>query len=143
MAVPEAEVSGIVRAAAVPFTVQGGLSGTGTVARLARVVDPRTRTMSVELDVNNASGVLAPGMYAEAVWPVRKAKGSILVPPTAIVTTTEKVFVIRNHAGLAEHVAVSKGAPAGDLMEVFGNLNPGDQIVKRASDEIRAGQPIK
>lgn len=143
VAVPEAEVSGIVRAAAVPFTVQGGLSGTGTVARLARVVDPRTRTMSVELDVNNASGVLAPGMYAEAIWPVRKAKGSILVPPTAIVTTTEKVFVIRNHAGLAEHVPVSKGAPAGDLMEVFGNLNPGDQIVKRASDEIRAGQPIK
>ncbi len=55
----------------------------------------------------------------------------------------EKVFVIRNHAGLAEHVPVSKGAPVGDLMEVFGNLNPGDQIVKRASDEIRAGQPIK
>ena len=55
----------------------------------------------------------------------------------------EKVFVIRNHDGVAEHVPVSKGAPAGDLMEVFGNLNPGDQIVKRASDEIRAGQPIK
>jgi RND family efflux transporter MFP subunit len=143
VAVPEGEASGIVRGAVVPFTIQGGLSGTGTVARLARSVDPRTRTMPVELDVNNPSGALAPGMYAEVTWPVRKAKGSILVPPTAVVTTTEKVFVIRNNGGVAEHVPVSKGASAGDLMEVFGNLHPGDLIVKRGSDEIRAGQAIK
>ena len=143
VAVPEGEVSGIVRGAAVPVTIQGGLSGTGTVARLARVVDPRTRTMSVELDVNNPSGALAPGMYAEVTWPVRQAKGSILVPPTAVVTTTEKVFVIRNNGGVAEHVQVSKGAPAGDLMEVFGNLHAGDLVVKRGSDEIRAGQAIQ
>lgn len=143
VAVPESEVSGIVRGASVPFTIQGGLSGAGTVARLARSVDPRTRTMPVELDVNNASGALAPGMYAEVTWPVRKAKGSILVPPTAIVTTTEKVFVIRNNGGAAEHVPVSKGAPAGDLVEVFGNLREGDLVVKRASDEIRPGQAIK
>ncbi|MFN0103265.1 MAG: efflux RND transporter periplasmic adaptor subunit [Bryobacteraceae bacterium] len=143
VAVPEGEVSGIVRGAAVPFTIQGGLSGRGAVARLARTVDPRTRTMSVELDVNNPSGALAPGMYAEVTWPVRKAKGSILVPPTAIVTTTEKVFVIRNSGGVAEYVPVSKGAPAGDMMEVFGNLRDGDLVVKRASDEIRSGQALR
>ena len=143
VAVPESEVSGIVRGAAVPFTIQGGLSGTGTVARLARSLDPRTRTMSVELDVSNAGGALAPGMYAEVTWPVRKAKGSILVPPGAVVTTTEKVFVIRNNGGTAEHVQVSKGASAGDLIEVFGGLKDGDLVVKRGSDEIRAGQAIK
>jgi RND family efflux transporter MFP subunit len=143
VAVPESEVSGIVRGASVPFTIQGGLSGTGTVARLARSLDPRTRTMAVELDVNNPAGALAPGMYAEVTWPVRKAKGSILVPPTAIVTTTEKMFVIRNNGGTAEHVPVSKGAPAGDMVEVFGNLKEGDLVVKRGSDEIRAGQAIK
>jgi RND family efflux transporter MFP subunit len=143
VAVPEAEVSGIVRGAAVPFTIQGGLSGTGTVARLARTLDPRTRTMSVELDVNNGAGTLAPGMYAEVTWPVRKSKGSILVPPGAVVTTTEKVFVIRNNGGVAEYVPVSKGAQAGDLLEVFGNLKEGDLVVKRGSDEIRAGQAIK
>ena len=143
VAVPEGEISGIVRGATVPFAIQGGLSGSGTVARLARSLDPRTRTMAVELDVNNAAGSLAPGMYAEVTWPVRKAKGSILVPPGAIVTTTEKVFVIRNSGGTAEHVPVSKGASAGDLVEVFGNLQEGDLVVKRGSDEIRAGQAIK
>lgn len=143
VAVPEAEVSGIVRGAKVPFTIQGGVSGTGTVARLSRSLDPGTRTMAVELDVNNASGAIAPGMYAEVTWPVRKAKGSILVPPSAVVTTTEKVFVIRNNGGTAEYVPVSKGALAGELVEVFGALQDGDIVVKRASDEIRAGQAIK
>lgn len=143
VAVPEGEVTGIVRGAAVPFSIQGGLSGTGTVSRLARSVDPKTRTMPVELDVQNAGGALAPGMYAEVTWPVRKAKGSILVPPTAVVTTTEKMFVIRNNGGVAEHVPVAKGAPAGDMIEVFGNLREGDLVVKRGTDEIRAGQAIK
>ena len=143
VAVPEGEVSGIVRGAGVPFSIQGGLNGYGTVARLARSLDPRTRTMSVELDVNNASGALAPGMYAEVTWPVRKARGSILVPASAVVTTTEKVFVIRNNAGVAEYVQVSKGTAAGDLTEVFGNLRDGDLVVKRGSDEIRPGQPIR
>jgi len=143
VAVPESEVSGIVRGAVVPFTIQGGLSGTGTIARLARTLDPRTRTMAVELDVNNPNGTLAPGMYAEVTWPVRRASASILVPPTAVVTTTEKVFVIRNNGGKAEHVSVSRGALAGDMVEVFGNLQAGDFIVKRASDEIRPGQPMK
>ncbi|MBM3787846.1 MAG: efflux RND transporter periplasmic adaptor subunit [Acidobacteria bacterium] len=143
VAVPESEISGIVRGANVPFTVQGGLSGHGTVARLARSLDPRTRTMPVELDVNNAGGALAPGMYAEATWPVRKSKASLLVPPSAVVTTTEKVFVIRVQDGKAEHVGVSKGAPYGDLLEVFGDLKADDVIVKRGSDEIRAGQQIR
>jgi len=65
------------------------------------------------------------------------------VPPGAVVTTTEKVFVIRNNGGVAEHVLVSKGASAGDLIEVFGNLKDGDLVVKRGSDEIRPGQAIK
>jgi RND family efflux transporter MFP subunit len=143
VAVPEAEVSGILRGAQVPFQVQGGLSGAGTVARLARSLDARTRTMAVELDVNNGVGTFAPGMYAEVTWPVRKSKGSILVPPSAVVTTTEKVFVIRNNSGVAEHVPVSKGSSAGDLIEVFGNLNNGDLIVKRGSDEIRAGDRLQ
>jgi RND family efflux transporter MFP subunit len=143
VAVPEAEVSGIIRGATVPFTIQGGLSGNGTVSRLARSVDPKTRTMAVELDSMNGSGLLAPGMYAEVTWPVRKSKASLLVPSTAVATTTEKVFVIRNSGGKAEHVTVTRGAPVGELVEVFGPLTDGELVLRRASDEIRPGQAIK
>ncbi len=140
--VPESEVSGIIRGAVVPFTA-ADKSAVGTIVRIPRVIDQKTRTMPVELDVKNANGALAPGMFAEATWPVKKPRISLLVPPTSIVTTTEKVFVIRVKDGKAEWVPVKKGAPAGDLVEVFGDLTANDKIVKRGSDELREGTPIK
>ncbi|MCX6603659.1 MAG: efflux RND transporter periplasmic adaptor subunit [Acidobacteria bacterium] len=143
VALPESEVATMVRGAMVPFTVAGGIAGSGVIARISRSLDPKTRTMPVELEVANANGALSPGMYAEAVWPARRAKLSILVPPTAVVTTTEKVFVIRNTDGKAEYVPVTKGAAAGDLLEVFGGLAAGDKILRRGSDEIRPGSSLK
>jgi hypothetical protein len=44
--------------------------------------------MSVELDFANTRGALAPGMYPEVSWPVRREGASLLVPPSTIVTTT-------------------------------------------------------
>jgi RND family efflux transporter MFP subunit len=144
VAVPEGEFSGIIRGAKVAFTVPAYPAETfsGTIARVSKAIDPKTRTMPVELDVANANGRLAPGMYPEVQWPVRKARASLLVPPTAVVTTTERVFVIRVRDGKAEWVNVSKGPPAGDLIEVFGALNAGDSVVKRGTDEIREGSRL-
>jgi RND family efflux transporter MFP subunit len=144
-AVPESEVGGIVRGAHVPFRVPAfpGATFTGTVARVSRSLDPKTRTMPVELDVQNVNGRLAPGMYPEITWPVRKGSPSLLVPPTSVVTTTERTFVIRVNRGRAEWVNVRKGAPADELIEVYGDLQPGDTIVRRATDEIRDGSRLE
>lgn len=144
VSVPEADAGVIARGAALKFRVPAfpGQTFNATVARIPRSLDPQTRTMPVEADVNNASGALAPGMYADVDWSTRRAKPSLLVPPTAIATTTERSFVIRVTGGKAEWVNVSKGAPAADLVEVFGPLNEGDVLVKRASDEIRNGSTV-
>jgi membrane fusion protein, multidrug efflux system len=144
VSVPESEVGGIVKGAVVPFTVAGNVAASGTITRLAHSLDSKSRTMPVEVDANNPGGALAPGMYAEVTWPVRRNRGSILVPPTAVVTTTDKTFVIRkDQSGKAEYVTVSKGLMAGDMVEVFGQLKDGDQVIKRATDEIRPGQQLK
>ncbi len=45
--------------------------------------------------------------------------------------------------GSAEWVDVRKGAADGDLVEVRGNLKPGDMVVRRATDETREGAPIR
>jgi hypothetical protein len=50
--------------------------------------------------------------------------------------------VIRDRNGRAEWVDVKKGAPDGDLVEVTGDLRPGDRVVRRATDEIRPGSEI-
>src|SRR5215469_2976400 len=143
--VPEEDVSGITSGATVAFQVPAWpeRSYSGRLARISHTLDPKTRTMAVELDVTNRDGSLAPGMYPTVKWPVRRPRPALYVPKTSVVTTTERTFVIRNLNGKAEWVDVRKGVAEGDLVEVMGNLKAGDTVVRRATDEIRDGAPIQ
>jgi multidrug efflux pump subunit AcrA (membrane-fusion protein) len=65
------------------------------------------------------------------------------VPPSAIATTTERTFVVRVRNGQTEWVDVKRGAAMGLLVEVFGNLQAGDQVAVRGTDELRAGTRVQ
>lgn len=143
--VPEESLGGMERGASVTFHVPAAPERvySAKVARVAHSLDTKSRTMPVELDVANRDGSLAPGMYPSVKWPVRSARPSLWVPKTAVVTTTERVFVIRSRDGKAEWVDVKKGAAEGDLIEVMGALRAGDMVVRRGTDEIRPGAPLR
>ncbi|HET8636541.1 MAG TPA: efflux RND transporter periplasmic adaptor subunit, partial [Acidobacteriaceae bacterium] len=145
VAVPEAIVGGIVNGANVCFTVPAypGRSFEGIVSRISHALDKKTRTMPVELDVENPGLQLAPGMYPEVLWPVRRAHASLLVPPSSIVTTNERTFVIRVKNGVTEWVSVNRGPVAGGLAEVYGPLQPGDLVVGHGTDQLRPGTRVK
>jgi membrane fusion protein (multidrug efflux system) len=144
VAVPEALVGAMVKGARVPFTVPAypGETFYGLANLMSHDLDEKTRTMAVELDVKNSDLRLSAGMYPEVQWPVRRPQPSLLVPPTSIVTTTERTFVVRVSNGVAQWVNVSRGARVGDLIEVFGALKDGDTIVRRGTDEIREGAKV-
>ena len=144
VAVPEALVGAMVKGARVPFTVPAypGETFYGLANLMAHDLDEKTRTMAVELDVKNADLRLSAGMYPEVQWPVRRPQPSLLLPPTTIVTTTERTFVVRVNNGVAQWVNVSRGARVGELIEVFGALKEGDTIVRRGTDEIREGAKV-
>jgi membrane fusion protein (multidrug efflux system) len=97
----------------------------------------------VELDVPNPNLRLASGMYAEVLWPVRKERPVLLVPPASIATTTERTFIIRIKNDVTEWVPVSRGAAAADPVEVYGPLRGGDLIARRGTDELREGTRVK
>jgi membrane fusion protein (multidrug efflux system) len=143
--VPEEDVGGIVRGASAPFHVPAYPERiySGVVARIAHVLDQKSRSMAVELDVFNRDGSLSPGMYPTVSWPVRRVRPALFVPATSVVTTTERTFVVRDKKGHAEWVDVKKGAMEGDLCEVIGALHSGDLVVRRATDELREGTPLR
>lgn len=145
IAVPEPVVSTVTSGTTIRFRVpaHSDQEFSGTVARIPRVLDAKTRSMAVEADVNNTSGALAPGMYAEVTWTSRTARRPMLVPPSAVAVTTARSFVIRVNSGKAEWVDVVKGNTAGELVEVTGPLAVGDEVIRRASDEIRPGSKIR
>jgi membrane fusion protein, multidrug efflux system len=143
-AIPEAYAAGIRDGQPIDFSVATfpGETFNASVARISHALDPKTRSMTVELDVPNANGRLAPGMFASVRWPARRAVASLFVPRTAVVTTTERTFVIRVNGDTAEWVDVKRGAAMDDQVEVFGALDAGDRVIARGTDEIRPGGKI-
>jgi RND family efflux transporter MFP subunit len=142
---PEAYTASLERGAAMSFKVSAfpGATFTGTVARIARAVDVSTRTMAVELDVDNADGRLAPGAFCQVRWPVRRTGSSLFVPTASVASTTDRTFVVRIRGGKAEWVDVTTGLTAGPLLEVFGDLAAGDEVAGRGTDELRPGTEVR
>jgi membrane fusion protein, multidrug efflux system len=144
VSVPEADVAGVSGGDRINFTVPAfpGENFSGVVARTSHTLDPKTRTMPVEVDVMNESARLAPGMFPEVIWPARRKQPSLFVPPSAVAVTTERIFVLRIRDGAIEWVDVKRGVSMGDLVEVFGDLSENDTIATRGTDELRAGTKV-
>jgi RND family efflux transporter MFP subunit len=143
--IPEAYMTEMKSGTPIPFSVAAypGQSFSGKVARIARSVDVSTRTMAVELDVTNSDGRLAPGAFCQVRWPIRRTGPSLFVPSASVAATTDRTFVIRVRAGKTEWVDVRTGLTSGPLVEVFGDLHPGDEIATRGTDELRPGTEVQ
>lgn len=113
------------------------------VKRLAGALDEKLRSERLEMDVYNKNKKLLPGMYADVDIPVPSRDSVLIVPKSAVVTSTEKVFVIRVNNNKAEWVEVKKGLQSGDNIEIYGDLKPGDKLVRKATDEIRDGSNLR
>ncbi|TDW96450.1 efflux RND transporter periplasmic adaptor subunit [Dinghuibacter silviterrae] len=115
---------------------------TARVRRLAGAIDNRLRSERIEMDVENPRNQLLPGMVAEVSVPLPSNDSTFLVPRTAVVNSTEKIFVIRANNGKAEWITVKTGREASGRIEVYGDLKEGDTLVTAASEEIRDGSAL-
>lgn len=144
VSVPENYTGGLSNKNHVSFTVHAlpNRKFTAQIKRLAGALDEKLRSERLEMDVYNTDHKLLPHMYAEVNVPLPSHDSTLFVPKTAVVTSTEKVFVIKVVNHRAQWVDVKKGVQSGDMMEIYGNLEKGDQVVKKATDEIRDGSAV-
>ena len=144
VAVPESDAGSIAQGARAEFRVRAWPADRfyGVIARISHSVEVRTRTMPVELDVDNRLGKLAPGMFAEVAWPLHRDAPSLFVPAAAVVQTPEMTFVDRVQNNTIERVRVARGAVLPMLIEVFGELHAGDLVLARGSEEMRQGARV-
>jgi RND family efflux transporter MFP subunit len=145
VSIPENSTGGLKNKSEVTFTVKALPSEkfTAHVNRLAGALDERLRAERLEMDVYNKDKKLLPHMFAEVSVPLPGGDSTFVVPKTAVVTSTEKVFVIKVVNHKAQWVDAKKGFSSGDMIEVFGDLKADDKLVKVASDEIRDGSTVK
>jgi RND family efflux transporter MFP subunit len=116
---------------------------TGHIARRSQLVNSQFRAERMELDVYNRDGKLAPGMYADVLFNSNGDAEAFTVPRSAVVTSTERKFVIAIVDGKTRRVDVATGNESADRIEVTGNLRAGERIVTKASDDVQDGLVVK
>jgi RND family efflux transporter MFP subunit len=142
--VPEAQVGTMKEGLKVAFSVSAypGQSFHAPIARISHNVDLNSRTMPVELDVQNRDGRLSPGSFATVMWPLQRTYPTLFAPVSAVTSDQQHSFVIRVRDGKAEWVTVQTGQIVNAEIEIFGDLHANDQVVRIASDSIRSGQQV-
>jgi RND family efflux transporter MFP subunit len=115
----------------------------GTIARNSNSIDPASRTLLVEVDVDNRAGQLLPGAYVLVHFKLPQSVASVTVPANTLLFRSEglRVVVVRN--GRAELVPVTIGRDYGDSVEVVSGLQPTDAVIVNPSDSLIAGTAVR
>ncbi|HET8967613.1 MAG TPA: efflux RND transporter periplasmic adaptor subunit [Candidatus Acidoferrum sp.] len=120
-----------------------GKTFSGTIARNSNSIDPASRTLLVEVDVDNRSGTLLPGAYARVHLKLPQSVNSVTVPANTILFRSEglRVGVVRN--GRAELVPVTIGRDYGSSVEVVSGLQTTDPVILNPSDSLISGTTVQ
>ena len=120
-----------------------GRSFKGTLVRNANSIDPASRTLLVEVDVDNPRGELLPGAYVFVHLELPKQVASATIPANALLFRAEglQVGVVRD--GRAQLVPVTIGRDYGTTVEIVAGLQPTDQVIVAPSDSLTSGTPVR
>lgn len=101
----------------------------GTVARNAKALQPGTRTLLTEVDVDNADGTLMPGLYCTVRLSIQRPQAVITVPAQAVIFNKDGLSVAVDEVGMVRLRHLDVLADDGAEVEVRAGLNPNDQII--------------
>ncbi|HJU45116.1 MAG TPA: efflux RND transporter periplasmic adaptor subunit [Vicinamibacterales bacterium] len=110
----------------------------GRIARVAPVLDPATRTASIEIEIPNPGHRLKPGMYARITLTVEERKNALVAPKNAVIDFENKRGVwVPTEETRAKFVPVELGIEGTDTIEIVSGLKEGDQFVTTGAAAVR------
>ncbi len=145
-AVPEIDTRAVQTGAAASVTLDEypGVSFHGTIVRNSNAIDPVSRTLTVEVDVDNPDGKLLPGAYAfvHLTLSDEGRAGGVTVPAEALIFRKEgpRVALVRN--GRAHLVPITIGRDYGNKVEVVSGLTANDAVILDPSDSLIEGTAV-
>jgi RND family efflux transporter MFP subunit len=145
VAVPEANAPDM-HAGATPTVTLDEYPGQvfhGTLVRTDGSINPISRTLLVEVDVDNPGGLLLPGAYVFVHFELPGRTRSVTIPSNALLFRSAglQVGVARN--GVATLVPITIGRDYGDRVEVTTGLQPDDQVIVNPSDSLVTGTAVR
>ena len=115
----------------------------GKLVRTAEAINMTTRTLLIEIDVNNPAGELLTGSYAEVHLKVPTQASTLLLPVNTLIFRSQglRVGVVKD--GKVELAAVTPGRDSGNQIEIVSGLKPDDQVIINPPDSIVSGQRVQ
>jgi membrane fusion protein (multidrug efflux system) len=143
--IPESIASTLQKNQEVSFSLSAypGKVMTARVSRISMNINMQFRTERIELDIYNKDEALTPGMYADVLFDSKGNPNALSVPRSAVVTSTERKYVVAVRDGKTVKVDVSTGNESKDNVEIIGALQPGEEVIVNANDEIKEGVALK
>jgi len=120
-----------------------GRSFEGTIARNSSAIDQSTRTLNVEVDIDNPKGELLPGAYVFVHFKVPEHATSLMVPSNTLLFRAQglQVGVVRSNR--VQLVPVKIGKDAGATVEIASGLTTDDPVILDPSDSLASGQEVQ
>lgn len=120
-----------------------GRSFQGTLVRTSKSIDPTSRTLNVEVDVDNSKGELLPGAYAEVHLKTKSSVPTLIIPVSALLFREEGLRVaIAKNDNTAELLPITLGRDFGDVAEVVTGLTGDERIISNPPDSIINGEKL-
>ena len=115
----------------------------GTIVRISPNLNPTSRTLTVEAEVENNNGLLKPGQFATVRIAQGKATPTVMIPTAAVKTEgeTNKVFVVKE--GRAQERIVRLGLLENDLIEVKQGVEENETVATSGLDKIYDGVAVR
>ncbi len=115
----------------------------GTVTRYAKALDPTARTLRTEVDIENKSGELYPGLYAEVLFHFYPDTPLFIIPTEALIIRAGKPHVaLLDNNNVAHLVPVKIGIDNGKTIEISDGLKENDILIANPTDRIREGTKV-
>ena len=119
-----------------------GKTFTGHIVRTTGAIDPNTRTLLVEIDVDNRAGKLMPGSYGEVSLKLNTGVSSMIVPVPAMIFRTQGLQVAVVENGKAKLVPITVGQDDGKVVQVVSGLTADAEIIQNPPDSILDGEAV-
>jgi RND family efflux transporter MFP subunit len=128
--------------ASVELQERPGRQFPGRIARTAGSIDPASRTLLVEIDIDNKSGELMPGSYAEVHFKLPTDAATFRLPVNTLIFRSDglRVAIVKN--GTVTLVPITLGRDFGNTVEVVSGLTGAERVVVNPPDSLTDGQAV-
>ncbi|NVB78635.1 MAG: efflux RND transporter periplasmic adaptor subunit [Kofleriaceae bacterium] len=125
------------------FASSPGQTFTGKLARVASAITPQTRTLQIEIRLDNPTGLLFAGAYAQVRLKLQTPGDVHLIPTETLIFRKEGLHVATVVNGKVKIIRIEPGRDFGDKIEVLRGLSGNDQVILNPADSITEGEDVR